>query len=681
MSVSPVGAVGRESTSGFLGINLRRDSLSLADEDLLRAINADLHRTPGVIRLRQGRTLQPGAALPGAVRTLTRHGLRQYQVAGSGLFRDGTSILTGLSGATSTLTPYRPLNDTTTWSFLADQAAMRKDDGTIVRLWGIVAPTGGAGVTAGGAGGLTGTYSAYYTYARVVGTSIAHESNPSPAVAGVALTAQELNIAVVASEDPQVTRILVYRTVAGGTLGLFAAQLSNATQTYVSGQTDISLGTQVELDNNPPPLAGWVAEHQGHLFLCLDATNPHYLWYSKRFRPESWPLDQFLELGNPYDPLQCAVPLTGVLGVFSRETKYRVLGNAVSGFVGIEALSTRGVPAPNAVTVTSRGTLFVARDGIFLTNFVEADLEISQSIQALFYGETINELAPIAWNVPEALTMAEYKRRLYFGYQDTAGARMLAVYSLDTQHWYHYTHPVHRLYADESTDTLLMGDTTGNVWSLEQGTTDGGAAIALDVTLPVRDVGDRFRRKRFGWLGLDLESQEAPWQADVLLDGALHYTGAFFGARQRRYVRLPGPCSTQTWQVRLRCLGGTDAACYSVEILEDDPYPRQVWIADALQTDIFTQLVPGIPPVPFTLMRYEYLRFDAATGPGTWRLDVLIDDTLRYSLTFAGARNRQLRRLPDRLLGFAWRLVAQYSLSPAPLVYSAELLSTPLRAA
>ena len=67
----------------------------------------------------------------------------------------------------------------------------------------------------------------------------------------------------------------------------------------------------------------WVTEFQGHLFMCRDASNPHYLWWSKRFREEV-PSSNFLEIGHPSDPLQGALPLGGFLGVFARETKYRV---------------------------------------------------------------------------------------------------------------------------------------------------------------------------------------------------------------------------------------------------------------------------------------------------------------------------------------------------------------------
>ncbi len=68
-------------------------------------------------------------------------------------------------------------------------------------------------------------------------------------------------------------------------------------------------------------------------------------------------------VGTELQPEDC-----GLLGVFSRRTKYRILGNITSGFVAQEALSSRGTPSPNSAIITEQGIGFVARDGIFMTN-------------------------------------------------------------------------------------------------------------------------------------------------------------------------------------------------------------------------------------------------------------------------------------------------------------------------
>jgi hypothetical protein len=682
MALTTFGAVRRESLGGFLGVNLRRDTLSLADEDLVRALNLDLHRTPGVLRVRAGRSVHGRLqADTSAVRTIARHGTVRYQVGATQLYRDYRLILNGLDATKqlTTLVPSRPLNDATTWTFVADQALMRKDNGADLRIWGIVAPAAAPTLATGAAGSLTGAYRARYTYARVVGSAVAHESNPCPIPSPVTLAAQQLNVPVVASADPQVTHIRVYRTLTGGTSYFFDQQVANTTATIASSQADSALGTAIETDNNTPPLAAWATEFQAHLFLCVDAANPHYLWYSKRFRPESWPTAQFLELGNPTDPLQCSVALTGILGVFSRETKYRVLGNSVSGFVGVEALSTRGTVAANAVALTSRGVLFVARDGLFLTNFQEGDTEISQAIQSLFYGETVNELAPIDWSVPQALTMAEYKRRLYFGYVDTSGIRILAIYSLDTQRWYHYLHPVHRLYVEEADDRLLMGTTDGAVAILETGTTDetaaGAAPVAVVADFPRRSLGDPYQPKRLQWLGVDVEDDGGSgWDIGLVVDETLAQSVTVTGSRRRRYTRLPVTAEGRTWHAQARRSGSNGlAALYGIEVIEDDPHSGQVWVAPSTEPTSYVQLLPGVPGDTTAQQAYGWLLFEAATGVGEWTVRVVLDEVVAHTASFLATREQTMVRLPNLAYGHVWRAEVEYLGDPVPQVYRVRL--------
>ena len=48
----------RDTLEDFLGVNLRRDRLNLADTEVAKAINADFHRQPGTALLRLGRSNQ-----------------------------------------------------------------------------------------------------------------------------------------------------------------------------------------------------------------------------------------------------------------------------------------------------------------------------------------------------------------------------------------------------------------------------------------------------------------------------------------------------------------------------------------------------------------------------------------------------------------------------------------------
>lgn len=538
----------REKLRGFNGVNLRRDRLSLVDEDLAVALNVDLHTRPGTILLRAGKSKQFSTALSSvAIRRLFKRALTRYQVAGTTLFRDQSSILTGLSGNLfTTLLNARPLNDTSTWTFIADDAVMRKDDGSNVRNWGISPPLATPTIAVGDGTGLTGDYIANYTYVRDVGGTTIHESNAPTSPSAVTLANEDLDIDVVASTDAQVSYINIYRTAAGGSSLLFDQQVANTTATITSSQADSALGTAIETDNDVPNAMSWITEFQGHVFGCRDASNPHYLWWSKRFQPEAFPASNFIELGNPSDPLQCAISLTGFLGVLSRLTKYRVFGNVTSGFTFLEALSSRGTPAPDAVIKTERGCVFPARDGIWLTNFINPDVELSQAIEGLFNGETINDYAPIDWDKTSEMSMAYWKNRLYFGYMDTDGARNMAVYSSDTQRWYFFDHPVKALYVEEDVDQLVAGHPgQGLVYILEDSASTESRTATIETA--ERAGGDDSIRKRFDYARIDASGT---WTVQLYVDGTLRHTFTVSGDRSRQLVRLPAGLLGHTYRFR-----------------------------------------------------------------------------------------------------------------------------------
>lgn len=569
---TPLKTQQREALRGFLGVNLRRDRLHLEDQALAGAINADLHTRPGVLMLRRGRRQQFSTPLSDLdIRRLAFHGGQRYQIAGRTWYRNQVPILTDLAAAmgVTTLHPFRPLNDTALWVFLGDDAVMRKEHDGVVRNWGITAPTVAPVTAVGGAGVLVGTYNAVYTYARIVDTKLVHESNPSPEGQAQLLNNNTMTVLVTASPDPQVTHIRLYRTLANGTEFFADQQFPNFTATETTSQPDSSLDRAVERDNDVPVTLEWITEFQGHMWGCRDTINPHYLWYSKRFRPEAFPSGQFLELGNPDDPLQCAVSLTGMLGVFSRDTKYRVFGNITSGFTYLEALSSRGTPAPNAVLTTSVGAFFPARSGIYLTNFVQEDVELSQAIEPLFYGQEVNDFAPIDWARAQEMASAEYKGRFYWSYVDTAGDRIMAVFSKDTRQWFFYDHPARSLLYEESTDHLTMGCLDGLVYIIEaaQETADDGNAIRFSAQPAQRALADDGVRKLFQYVRADIDARNGVVTLTVFIDDRMRASLVVRGSRQRTLLRLPGSLMGYTWHIDVAYEGTEAIAVYGLQML------------------------------------------------------------------------------------------------------------------
>ncbi len=337
----------------------------------------------------------------------------------------------------------------------------------------------------GAAGSLTGDYSIRFTYARVVGGVICSESNPSPVSNTASLTSDVLSLSTLTdSTDSQVTHKIIYRTTSGGSTYLRDQMIATGTTTGTSSQADTALTDLLETDNDPPPNANWCWTHLETMFLVQDPSNPHYLWYSKRFLPEQFPPSNFLEVGSPNDPLQCGLSHSGTCGIFTRSTKYQVLGNDASGFYVQEAPSHRGTPAPHSVCVSEYGVIFLSRDGVYSTTFGGVDTKLSDAIEGIFLGQTVNGYAPINWNAVNLCYGRVWKGRYFLAYCSGGNTTpdIMAVYSFIMSHWSFYDLAVTAINWEEDCDKLMIGQSDGTIHQMEVGTSDNGTAITMSAT-------------------------------------------------------------------------------------------------------------------------------------------------------------------------------------------------------
>ena len=338
--------------------------------------------------------------------------------------------------------------------------------------------------------------------------------------------------------------------------------------TFQDSTDDDQLGEDVEDDNDVPPPGNLLAVFQEHMFLAGDPDNPHYLAWSKRFRPESWPVDNFVEIGTPNDPITKLAPITGVLGVFTRATKYRVSGNATSGFVHDEAVSHRGTSSPRSVTPTDRGVLFVARDGVYSTNFLGPDSKLSDAIDPIFLGETKNGYSPINWDAVDQIAGGFYKNRYYFSYPSgTATVNdMTAVYSFDTEHWTFWDVGFGSFYREHDTDLFLAGGTDSLVYVVDDpgSTDDDGAEIGFELHTRNFFGGARTTRNLFLYFKVDAECQDGSVDAAFYVDDVAIATRAITGSRTCLLQSLPENTFGKRWRVSLSYTGNRRVSVFGV---------------------------------------------------------------------------------------------------------------------
>lgn len=565
-----------ETLLNFTGVNLRRDRLSLADEDCARAINADFHTKPGLALTRGSQVYVNTMAYGAPLAWIGRHLGARFLATQTQVFHEDTLIATGLNPDGIMYEPARGVGDPTEWLYIANRARMQKYSATTTLApallpWGITPPA--AALTAAGVfgsdppGSLTGIYSYVYTYVRKEQGAVAAESLPSPASPVVTVDARNIALSRIDdSLDTQVTHKRIYRTLSGGGLFLLEQELLNGagTTTATSSLPDVALGAAASLLHDPPPLANWCTEFQGSMFLCGNAFEPHLLYYSEPSLPESFPPFNYLAIEQSSDALLSMTRMLGFLGIFTARTKYRITGNTTTGFIYTETPSTRGIVTPTAFCHAESGIAFLANDGLYLTSFLDADQPIHALIESLWSGITQHDYAPIDFTQPDALSVAYWKQRYYISYRATDGQSMVAVYSLATQKWYFYTYGegVSHFYSDTATGALLAGTDTGKLTQVEMPTArDASSSIPLLVEPATRFLGDRSTRKTFTHLRADVTG---PVALDILIDDEVRYRMTLDGVRQRRYQRLPDHLDGYTWRVRCRALSPATIASITI---------------------------------------------------------------------------------------------------------------------
>ncbi|KKL04644.1 hypothetical protein LCGC14_2614000, partial [marine sediment metagenome] len=397
-----------------------------------------------------------------------------------------------------------------------------RTDGTNVRKWAITAPGTKPTVAAGSGTGLTGTYSVRYTYVVLNSSNVVlFESNPSPVSDDVALSNQDLDVsAMVISENPEVTNIRVYRTVAGGSLHLFDVNNDEEDATVTLSQADTALGSALQTDNSPPPTGNLLVMHYEHAFIDGDSSNPGILSYSKRLRPQSHPSTQFLEM-NMNDPGRMIVPWGGILMRFTRDTKYRVVGVDINTFFSIESPSRRGILLGRAATAIEQGVIYASNDGVFLTNGIN-DVELSRDIRPLFEGRTVDGHPPLNRSTGNHV-MEFYKGKLYFGYASGSNTEpdRLAVYNVAAGGWAIHTITNRALFYEDDTDIITMGDASGFTKQIEvEGSTDDADSNITVNILTGEVAGNGSNRfKQYRRAHIDLNSVNENVTLALNLDG------------------------------------------------------------------------------------------------------------------------------------------------------------------
>ena len=550
----------------------------------------------GVAKTRDGSTVLDSSLSTYIHKMIEQSGYR-YNFASTIIYRNTTSLATGLTDAKWSAMLYNSFNATTENVFALNGTDRKRIEGTSVYEWGVAAPTGAITLSGASSGNLTGDYNAVYTFLRKENAVVVYESDPSPAATtAVTLTAQSLMVTIdVETYDTQITHLRLYRTLTDGLIYYQDVDFTTdtlddygychtweSTDVYIAGTgnkitdssgyiysweptytvasdddnyvvrtsnidpfiivtdtADTALGSEVEYDHDRPPLGNFCIgpNYNGTCFIIKD----NLLYYCSPKQPEYWPTDNYLEMSALQFPGQTATFWNGQLYYFNKVDVFLVQGTGANTFFPLQMSAVTGAQGPECVaSVSGLGIYHVGVDGIYLFSSGH-DKKVSQEhLERTFRGETVNGVPGVDRDKLSKSWLVYYAGKLYFGYAGTADTypQNVIVFNFAAEKlWYYdYGIEISTVTIDETNARLLAGDTSGNTWVLEDRTTttDNGTQISWEVES--KDFTLQTRKHFPRWIKYDVNASDSNCTATgaVVVDGTTLQSHTLTANRQTR---------------------------------------------------------------------------------------------------------------------------------------------------
>lgn len=325
-----------------------------------------------------------------------------------------------------------------------------------------------------------------YTYCRKSADGVLEcESNPSRAeyTEAQAILSAFWGLA----EDPQITHVRLYRTLAGDATFYYANEYEINKLSGVVTPSDFALGAAVERDHDRPPAGAVVAgpTYNGYCFMLKD----NLLYFCKPNQPEYWPADYYIEVGPPQEPLNGIEFSNGIPYVASEEEIYMIQGSGADSFFPLPMKAKTGTQAHiGMLSVKGLGIVHTDIDGFYGFTGNEQDEKVSESrFGPLFKGETKGSIPAVNRTYMQNCWFLFFDNKLWFGYPDSTAVYPNNVLIINTVNskgrHYSYAQQFGAVTIDNTNNRILALDTTGFLRRLDDPdvTTDDGTSISWQI--------------------------------------------------------------------------------------------------------------------------------------------------------------------------------------------------------
>jgi hypothetical protein len=264
------------------------------------------------------------------------------------------------------------------------------------------------------------------------------------------------------------------------------------------------------------------ASAYGRMWIAGDVDNPYILYYSKRNRPESFPPQNTLEIGNPSDPIMALIEHRGVLLVVTKTTWYYISSPANSVPYYTSTGCRHGLLSHCGWTKTEADIWYKSHGGVYVFHGTDATYA-SESVEWVMRGKPLGPVIPMYQTTgsEQSVRLAYHNNEIYCSYIGTDFNSYRVVYHLIYDRWrndqnYDAPNYITSMLLEEDTNTLLIGQSNGMIFADRQALDydDGGylagnpvvIAIATDLQTPYRDQEAPENDKVYEQVTLDLNT-------------------------------------------------------------------------------------------------------------------------------------------------------------------------------
>ena len=315
---------------------------------------------------------------------------------------------------------------------------------------------------------------------------------------------------ITSPSDTQIDQLSFWRRSPTFSTAQFLADQSDITTTFTDNNSDVTLLANtilLSLDNDVPPTGAtrvlFGPNATGHLFMIV---NGHRLHFSKPFedsesRGENWPSSQFALIGDGSHLALAGIATDTEVFVWNETQTFQVVGAGSNLFLVIPIDDSHEIVGQYAVTSGGGAVYFVANDGVYGQRG-GIQTKLTRAIDPFFNGITVDGHLPLASAASSRADIrlvyvpapeGDFLEMLYPDSDATVVNQSLVLKrNFTTQRLTECFFDtaaltdIRSVYVDTEENEIIAGGADGNVYRIEDETTEDDAGTDMAITMRTR---------------------------------------------------------------------------------------------------------------------------------------------------------------------------------------------------